>query len=78
MKLCSCNKCNGIFEDMNPQTGAPEFDIKQHTDLPALVHCYDKDDVEQKHPFWGCPICLTDSYLSDNVDVEKLKEIENK
>ena len=47
MKLCSCNKCNGIFEDMNPQTGAPEFDIKQHTDLPALVHCYDKDDVEQ-------------------------------
>ena len=62
MKICKCNKCGGIFEDMNPQTNAPEY---QEMDVPSLVICNEDDAIEGQ--FWGCPVCKTDAYLSDDL-----------
>lgn len=51
MYLCSCNLCDGVFEDTNPQTGAtvyPDYPVKALED-----HC--------------CPVCKTDDNLTDDV-----------
>jgi len=61
MKLCKCNNCEGIFEDLNPQVNAKEFpDIKN---VKPLKRMKDKDSI-----FFVCPTCKTDDFLSDDVD----------
>lgn len=57
MYICKCNKCDGYFEDTNPQTDAINF---PEVDLDSLVNFEDEDGPGQ-----GCPICLTDAYLTD-------------
>lgn len=57
MKLCFCNGCDCLLEDMNPQTGAIEF---PEILLPALIMIKDEHGNG-----WCCPYCNTDGYLMD-------------
>lgn len=65
MKLCTCNNCGGVWEDMNPQIGAKEYEYDP--DILPLVKCHSLD-VKEPDTFWGCPRCGTDDFLSDTVD----------
>lgn len=69
MKLCTCNNCNWLYEDHNPQVGAKEYpdDIK----VDELVWGKDIDDLEWA---WICPICRTDGFLTDTVDEDKINK----
>lgn len=82
MKLCTCNNCNWIYEDKNPQVGAKEYpdDVQiayavhsskgEITVSDALVWGRDIDDLELA---WICPICRTDGFLTDTVNEDKIK-----
>lgn len=59
MKLCKCNNCGNIYEDMNPQSNAPEYAARP---VPQLEWLRNADE-----DYWGCPKCQTDEYLSDSV-----------
>lgn len=72
MKLCTCNQCGGIFEDMNPQSGAKEY--KDNPDFEPLIKLYENTS-DLSTGYWGCPKCCTDSYLSDTVDAELVEAI---
>lgn len=66
MKLCTCNYCGGIFEDMNPLTNAKEYPSDPNI-LPLI-----KLFVETSKPetgYWGCPVCCTDGYLKDGLGI---------
>lgn len=71
VNLCQCNMCDNIFIDQNSQIGAKEYlvDISKITNLQYL-----KDDNDEY--YWGCPICETDSFLQDEINEEKLLEIQ--
>ncbi len=66
MKLCTCNNCSNIWEDMNPQTDAKEY--PDDADILPLVKCHSLDG-SKPDTFWGCPTCGTDDFLSDTVDM---------
>lgn len=75
MKLCTCLKCGGVFEDPHPSTDAPDY-----PDSPKIKPLERfKDEIEhdgdRKNMVWGCPVCATDAYLSDEVSPEKINEI---
>jgi len=47
--------------DENPQVGAPKFELKGG-EVDMLQLC----DREQGGVYyWGCPVCQSDSYLTD-------------
>jgi len=58
MKLCKCNNCEGIFEDLNPQINAKEYPDK--AGIEPLKQFEDEGGF-----FFGCPNCETDGYLVD-------------
>jgi hypothetical protein len=55
--ICKCNNCGSFLLDENPQVHAPQF----HISPSFAVQPMEKDDEGN----WVCPICMTDSYLSD-------------
>jgi hypothetical protein len=64
MKLCTCNHCGNIWEDTNPQTDAKEY--PEYPVFKPLEKLF--TNIYTKEYYWGCPVCCTDSYLSDEVD----------
>ena len=65
MRICKCNQCNGLFDDLNPQV-----DAREYPELPFRMLSRHLDDG---WPFWGCPECKTDEYLADvNVELPEL------
>jgi hypothetical protein len=69
MKLCYCNNCEFVFEDMNPADNSPDFS----DDLPfgPLEIIKDEEDGPEEF-FWACPNCKTDEYLSDILPDEEV------
>jgi len=65
MKLCTCNNCGKIYEDMNPKRNNAEYPDSHNFD--PLMWLYD-NPADLETGYWGCPTCCTDSYLSDTVD----------
>lgn len=72
--LCTCNNCNTIFIDQNPQIGAKEYliDSSKVAELQYLQGLITHKDTEY---FWGCPICETDGYLQDKINEQKAIEL---
>lgn len=68
--LCKCNNCGTVMLDQNAQVGAPIFmaDVKHIADMQ-----YMKEDGTEEY-FWGCGICDTDSFLTDEIgkDTERV------
>ena len=69
MYICTCNNCNGIFLDTNPQVGAKDY---PEINIPSLVSMEDEDG-----PMEACPICRTDGCLTDTVNEAKIAEYVN-
>lgn len=72
MKLCTCNHCGKVYEDMNPQIVSKEYPKIQ---VEPLIKLY----VETNKPetgYWGCPLCCTDGYLQDDINYEALTRID--
>lgn len=65
MKLCTCNKCENVWEDINPQIGAKDYADNPYID--PLIKLY-SDTSNPETGYWGCPVCCTDSYLDDCVE----------
>jgi rubredoxin len=74
MKLCTCNNCGNIYEDMNPQSDAKEY--VNIAGIKPLVNSQREQEDDRYADYWVCPICHTDSFLSDTVDAEKVGKIE--
>lgn len=66
MKLCTCNNCGKVYEDMNPQTDAKEYPELQNIEPIIFI-----DDE-----YWGCPNCMSDGYLQDDINYEALTRID--
>lgn len=66
MKLCSCNKCGNIYEDMNPKVKAKDY--PNDWGFNPLIIGKPIDDPEETTDVWICPLCLTDSHLTDEVN----------
>lgn len=80
MYVCTCNKCGGIFEDLNP---GPESKIYEEpiTTIKPLLYMQMEEPEEVSNVFteqqlaeivgktmaYACPECKTDAYLVDNV-----------
>lgn len=69
MKLCYCNNCETIYEDMNPQVEAKEY--PETNSFEPLQWVTDKDDGEA---CWLCPKCRTDGYLRDEISEDLYKD----
>ena len=72
--ICKCNNCETIMFDENP-TGEPNVSMKKYRHASAMVQLKDTEGLENivegivdDSYFWACPVCLTDSYLTDLVD----------
>jgi len=78
MKLCTCNNCGNIYEDMNPQNGAKEYE--PITGIEKLVILHNDPEVElgadSYGGYWGCPVCCTDNYLQDDIILGALARID--
>lgn len=72
--LCKCNNCGTVMIDQNPQTGAPIFkaDTMKIADMQYML------DDDTKDGFWGCGICETDSYLTDEISEDDKKSLKEK
>lgn len=57
--------CESILVDHNPQVGATRYDRESYQELERI----NTGDKEEDGWFWGCPVCQTDEYLSDDVDM---------
>lgn len=66
MKVCTCNNCGNIFEDLNPSEESIEY-----SDFPIdeLEMCNDGNDT-----FLGCKVCRTDEFLMDNINYKAMSE----
>jgi hypothetical protein len=66
--LCKCNNCGSILIDQNPQVNAPLYNLKNHPE--AIEMQYMQGLVENDDPdlVWACPVCLTDGFLTDNIE----------
>lgn len=65
MKLCTCNHCGEVYEDMNPKADAADY--PEISTLPLIRLYVDANDLSTG--YWGCPECCTDAYLTDEVDL---------
>lgn len=74
MKLCTCNNCGNVYEDMNPQSGATDYPV---INVPSLTLCFDGDHEGGEAAYWGCPICHDDGYLQDGINDPALKRIDS-
>ena len=70
-ELCKCNNCDwvGDEEDLT----LVEFDANDEEEVPAATECRDgyvsriKEEPTEIGFLKGCPNCLTDAYLTDNI-----------
>lgn len=71
--LCICNKCGNIFIDQNAQIGATVFNVNESkvSDLQYLKEKNPRDN----ECYWGCGVCETDAFLSDEVNESKAKKL---
>lgn len=60
-ELCKCNNCERLLIDENPQVNAKKVEVGNKR-VHTMVYINDYDNS-----FWGCPYCLTDAYLTDNI-----------
>lgn len=70
--LCKCNNCDLLLVDQNPQTDAIEYPIfedknrqwvnSENVGVAEMEYLEDEDGG-----YWGCPVCETDGYLTDNI-----------
>lgn len=67
MKLCKCNNCGNIWEDMNPQVNAIEYPDNPAVEPLVIVEEYEEFDHDRYIKIWGCPVCRTDNYLTDYI-----------
>ena len=65
--LCKCNMCDNILIDQNPQIGAKEYELKGNELEMQWFGGGIKDKNGEEGNYWGCPVCLTDDYLTDDV-----------
>jgi hypothetical protein len=63
--LCKCNNCDSILIDQNPQVNANEFPLKGNELEMQFFGGGIKDKYNNEDNYWGCPICLTDEFLTD-------------
>ena len=77
VNLCTCNNCENIFIDKNPQIGAKEYlvDLTKITSLQYLLDNSLKNEIDGGEYFWGCGICGTDDYLTDEVNETEAKDL---
>lgn len=73
MKLCTCNQCGIVYEDMNPQVDAKDY--PDGLGYEPLIKLY-PDITDLSTGYWGCPKCCTDSFLSDTVDEATIEDLE--
>jgi hypothetical protein len=71
--LCKCNNCDTILLDQNSQISA-EKHLVDHTKIDDMQYIKDENSQDQEY-FWGCPICMTDSYLTDTITKEDLDKL---
>ena len=64
MYICTCNNCGNIFEDRNEHpkesTVFPDDTFIQELEL--------LNDGDGSESYYGCPVCQTDGYLTDNIN----------
>jgi len=82
--LCQCNNCGGVFIDQNSQIGAKQFlvDFSKVSELQYISAEDDmtdpqakKSEIDGNEYFWGCGVCETDGYLTDEIDETKAKNL---
>lgn len=61
--LCSCDNCNILIIDENPQVGAKTYKVEDLKTAPHPMSLI----TNGEETFWGCPSCNTDAFLSDCV-----------
>ena len=66
MKICTCNNCSTLFEDMNP--GESNLEYSDHMPVQQMVQLSLEQNGSKADPYWGCPNCNTDDYLEDNIN----------
>ncbi len=68
VNLCTCNNCDEIFVDTNPQIKAKRYFIdKDKVKTLVLV----KEQKTANSHAWGCPTCKTDDFLSDEINEQE-------
>lgn len=72
MKICTCNNCGGIYEDVNPSDESIDYPAEMLID-GKLEWFFVEFNKPEEYP--GCPKCCTDSYLVDNIPEWKMKEL---
>lgn len=62
--LCKCNNCETVMIDENAQVGAVLHELNgTEVKMKQITEPTTKADGQTY--FCGCPICLTDDYLTD-------------
>lgn len=77
MKLCTCNQCGGVYEDMNPQFGAKEYTDYQFIQPLIRIRGEVESDGDRFDEFWACPVCRDDGYLVDDINHNALQRIDS-
>lgn len=70
VNLCKCNNCGTILLDQNPQIGAKQHLINL-SKVEEMQYMKDEESQDQVY-FWACPICMTDSFLTDEITKEEI------
>lgn len=68
MKLCTCNNCGAVFEDVDPGKESIDYNVlsgefNEIIKLPVI-------DLKDGDKGYGCPHCEDDGYLQDNINPE--------
>ena len=71
VNLCKCNNCDTILLDQNSQINAEQH-LVDLTKVETMQYMKDENTQDQEY-FWACPICMTDSFLTDTLTKEDLK-----
>jgi hypothetical protein len=70
MKLCTCNNCGNVYEDLNSNPDQIEY--------PEIIVEPLEYIEEHSYSYYGCPQCHDDGCLVDNINPnagEKAKTI---
>ncbi len=72
MKLCTCNNCGKVWEDLNPGKDSIEY---PNADFPPLEYMTE-EGPETTDSYWGCPECRWDGNLNDNINEAAIPRID--
>jgi hypothetical protein len=61
MKLCTCNNCGNVYEDLNGNNDQIEY--PDNLNLEPLEYIED-----HSYSYYGCPKCHDDGNLVDNIN----------